>query len=235
MKYGTTIRVPADLVERIDEFVVKEFYSSRAEFVTASIRYALIFYADLRKIAIEGNTTILGVVTSRTMPQPINDGISGLDMLLNRKPEQNPATKEKSSEDDIAKYYKSVTRTFLHIFNSFGGAKIQISFSYPNGLRDRARVLHKTAYGFSKKMDFIKVSIVCLLIKTFETNMLYDELDRYFSEMKIYHTETVRDLLLGFLSSKDLETTIDSAVASVFEDSEYLPMDEEDYPRDGDR
>ena len=220
MKDGTTIRVPEELVSRIDELIEDGHYGSRSEFVTASVRYALIFYADIRKIALDGNSTVLGIVSSMTIPKPINDNISGFDILEKKESKEEIHKGEKTSEETISRYYSSVTQTLLKVFDLFGGKKIQIVFAYSDGLRNRARVLFRKSYGFDRKMDFIKASIIILLVKTFETNRLYDEIDRYFSEMEMYHSNVVSDLLYSFLDGKTVDKIIDGVIESMFEDIE---------------
>ena len=181
MKNGTTIRLPQELVQKIDEIIEKGYYNSRSEYVTASIRYALMYYADLRKIAIGGKDSLIGTITASKLPKPINDNVSGFDLLKGKKMLNNSEQNEKLSEEQIATYYKSFTIIFLETFKTFGGDRIQVVFNYPSGLKNRARILFKKAYGFNNRMDFVRSAIVCLMIKTLESDLLYDEMDRYFS------------------------------------------------------
>ena len=69
-------------------------------------------------------------------------------------------------------------------------------------------------------MDFVKAAIICLLIKTYESDALYNEIDRYYSELTSFHLKTMSDMLFSFLSGDQIEQLVSDAIDALFEDDE---------------
>lgn len=221
MKNSTSIRIPKDLIDKIDEIIEKGYYQSRAEYVTFSIRYALIFYADLRGAVLDNQTAFFRNYTLKDVPKPIDDNVSGLGMLKGTGVNTNAANStEKATESTIAMYYRLITRVYLEAFDNSGGDMVQVSFQYPAGLRERAKILAKMAYGFGRKMDFVKASIICLLTKTMESDKLYDDIHRYISETKEFQKSAVSGMLLNFFGGMSTDDVIKEAVGKLFDEDE---------------
>ena len=210
MKDSTTVRVPSKIVDMIHSLIEDGYYQSESEFVTSAIRHGLIFYADIRKIAISANDSSIGIYSKMALPKPINDKISGFEFLMDLEPRNGDNyLNEKPSEELIANYYRSFTKVFLLLFDYLGGEPKPIQFKFSSGLKERSRVLYKTAYGFSRKMDFVKVSIVCLLVKIFESESLYNEIDGYVTKINSLKDTLVNSMvsdLLGGMNIMDVLT-----------------------------
>ena len=205
MKESTTVRVPLRIIDMIHKLIEEGYYQSESEFVTSAIRHGLIFYADIRKVAIAANDSPMGIYSKMTLPRPINDRISGFDFLLDLKPIKNDCFRnEKPSEELIANYYRSFTKVFLMLFDYWGGETKPLQFKYSHGLKERSRVLYKTAYGFSRKMDFVKASIVCLLVKIFESDSLYKEIDGYVTNINSLQGTLINSMASDLLNGMNL-------------------------------
>lgn len=228
MSKASTIRVPKDLSDKIDGYIEKGYYLSRSDFVTSAVRFTLIYYAELRGIFSQLFTDSVNKYSDGKPPRPIMTYDEYLDYDEESFP--NMAT---PSEDQYVQNYYSVTLTFLTYYEKFKGKPVQIGFSYPDGLRQRVRTLNKTKYGFSRKMDFVRVSIVCLLLKTFETDFLYDDMERYGSEMQNHSLKIMSNMFFDYLFSGDMAETISDAIEGIFgddeEDDELDDLDDIEY------
>lgn len=200
MTKSTTIRLPQGLIDEIDRLIDKGYYQSRPEFITSAIRYTLIFYADLRGISEDAQTSFFRRYTVRDMPRPVDSTTNNNDKEITPDP--------KPSENQIEMAYHMVTLAFLQTFKLFEGEMVQVNFTYSEGLQERVRVLNQAKYGFSKKMDFVKAAICCLLTRTVESDKLYDDLDRYQSELEEYQKDVVKNMLKDYLGGEDLDQII---------------------------
>ena len=230
MKQASSIRIPSALLEKIDELIKKGYYESRSEFVSASIRYGLIFYADLRVLAIEMENSPFAIFFKMSLPKPINEKVSGFELLMDMKPKQVEKSNdsEKPNEASIKRYYKSFTAVFLKTFNSFKGEKIQVVFKVPDSLREKSKVMYRMDYGLSKKMDFVKASIIWLVVKLFETDYLYNETDRYLTEMKDSYEDIIFSMFFDIFSGSSLFNTITGTIDGFFDEGDEDNGDEED-------
>ncbi len=230
MKQASSIRIPSALLEKIDELIKKGYYESRSEFVSASIRYGLIFYADLRVLAVEMENSPFALFAKMSLPKPINEKVSGFELLMDMKPKEveRANDSEKPNEVSIRNYYKSFTTVFLRTFNSFRGEKIQVVFKFPDSLRERSKVMYRMDYGLSRKMDFVKASIIWLVVKLFETDYLYNETDRYMSEMKDSYEDIIFNMIFDFFSGSSMLDTITGTVDGFFDEDDESDGDGEE-------
>ncbi len=79
-------------------------------------------------------------------------------------------------------------------------------------------------------MDFVRVSIVCLLLKTFEMDFLYDDMERYDSEIWKFSDDITFKLLLDYLLGSDLSDIVYGKVGEIFgdDDEDDEDIDSED-------
>ncbi len=222
MKNATSIRIPNTLLEKIDKLIEKGYYESRSEFVTASIRYGLIFYADLRVLAVEMEKTPFAIFAKMSLPKPINENVSGFELLMDMKPREVERKDglEKPNEASIRNYYKSFTKVFLKAFDSFKGEKKQVVFKFPNNLKERARVMYNMDYGLSRRMDFVKSSIIWLIVKLFETDYLYKEIESYMTEMKKSYEEIITNMIFDLFGGSNILDIFSRTTGSFFDDDE---------------
>lgn len=211
MSKSTTIRVPKELADRIDGYIKKGYYLSRSDFVTASIRYTLIHYADLRGVFSKIHAETVNKY-AKDPPRPVMT----YDEYLEKGEETAANTMTVPSEDQYVRNYLSNTQTYLAVYKHHKGEPVQIGFAYPEGLRQRVRTLNQTRYGFSRKMDFVRASIVCLLLKTYEMDFLYDDMERYDSEIREYSGNITSNMLFDYLLGGDLLDTILETVGDMF-------------------
>ena len=214
MTKSTTIRLPQGLIDEIDRLIGKGYYQSRPEFITSAIRYTLIFYADLRGISEDAQTSFFRRYTVRDIPQPAD-----FSLASDKRGVTNRDTKP--SESQIEMVYHMVTMAFLQTFKLYEGEKVQVSFTYSEGLQNRVRVLNRTKYGFFKKMDFVKVAICCLLTRTVESDKLYDDLDRYQSELEEYQKDVVKKMLKDYLGGEDLDEILSDQFSKLKNDLKF--------------
>ena len=230
MSKSTTIRVPKELANRIDGYIDKGYYLSRSDFVTAAIRYTLIHYADLRSVFAKIHTEMINKYATEKPPQPIRT----YDEYLEQGDEITIDPMRTPSEDQYTQNYLSNTQVYLAVYKGHKGDPVQIGFAYPEGLRQRVRTLNKTKYGFSRKTDFVKAAIVCLLLKTFEMDFLYDNMERYDSEVRGFSGEIMSNMLLDYLFNGSLGETIMDAVLDAFglDEDDDEDVDPEDTDED---
>lgn len=216
MPKSSTIRVPKELADRIDGYIDKGYYLSRSDFVTAAIRYALIHYSDLRGVYSKLYREAAIKYAADKLPKPIRT----YDEHLELGDETAIDFLGMPTEDQYTQNYLLITQTYLGVYRKYKGNLVQIGFAYPEGLRQRVRVLYKTKYGFSRKIDFVKVAIVCLLLKTVEMDYLYDDMERYDSEVREYSNEILSKMICDYLLSGNLGETIIDVVSDAFKDED---------------
>ena len=103
------------------------------------------------------------------------------------------------------------------INQDYDGEPIQISIHVPDGISKRMSSLLYRRYGFTKKSDFIKVSVVCLLMKIKETDEIYDGLDEYLESQKIVVNEVYKMMFEGLKDGKNGQEIIESTVNYLLE------------------
>lgn len=224
MKNATSIRIPSRLLEKIDELIEKGYYESRSEFVTSSLRYGLIFYADLRILAVEMEKSPLAIFAKMSLPKPMNEKVSGFELLMDMKPKEikRKDCSETPNEASIRNYYKAFSTAFLKVFDSFKGEKIQVIFKFPSKLNERSKKLYRRDYGLSRRMDFVKASIIWLVVKLFEADYLYKETDRYLKEMKDSYGDIIFNMIFDLLGGTNFIDIITDTIGDFFEDDEDI-------------
>ena len=222
MKQASSIRIPSSLLEKIDELIGKGYYESRSEFITASLRYGLIFYADLRILAVEMEKSPLALFAKMSLPRPINEKVSGFELLMDMKPKEveRKDDSEQPNEASIKNYYKAFTKVFLKTFDSFKGEKKEVVFKFPDNLKERSRVMYRMDYGLSRRKDFVKSSIIWLVVKLFETDYLYKETDRYLTEMKDSYEDLISNMIFNLLGGTNYIDIITGTIADFFDEDE---------------
>lgn len=122
-----------------------------------------------------------------------------------------------TSQNLLDQVYSSITTTYLKAYETYDGEPIQISIHVPDGISKRMSSLLYRRYGFTKKSDFIKVSVVCLLMKIKETDEIYDGLDEYLESQKIVVNEVYKMMFEGLKDGKNGQEIIESTVNYLLE------------------
>ncbi|MBR4504292.1 MAG: hypothetical protein IKP20_04905 [Candidatus Methanomethylophilaceae archaeon] len=76
-------------------------------------------------------------------------------------------------------------------------------------------VFLRTGYGFRKRTDFVKVSIVCLFLKMSNMDGLLDDTDRYLSESKSIILQIFLSMIGDVLFGGNLDDVISGKINDV--------------------
>ena len=106
----------------------------------------------------------------------------------------NPVTDELVNE-----VYSRVTETFLRGFDEHTGELIQINVRVPDGLDERITFLVKPEYGLKRKADFIRASIMCLLMTLTEVDDIFEDAEKFAIRQKQL-TEMINKIVIKGLS-----------------------------------
>ena len=103
------------------------------------------------------------------------------------------------TEKSVNELYSNLTATYLRGFDEHDGKPIQINVRVPDGLDEKISILIKPEYGFKKKADFIRVSIMSLLSILGEVDEIFMDAEKYAARQK-QMTELVNKVLMQGLS-----------------------------------
>ncbi len=103
------------------------------------------------------------------------------------------------SDKAVNDLYSNLTSTYLRGFDEYDGKLIQINVRVPEGLDEKISLLIKPEYGFKKKADFIRVSIMCLLSTLGEVDDIFLDAEKYAARQK-QMTELINKTLIQSLS-----------------------------------
>ena len=176
-----SVRVPQELLDKIDEYVyVKQYYSTRTDFFLSSMRQLVATYAQKKKEVMEQYKT--------------------------------PSTK-----DVIEQTFRSITELYLRSFKRYSGETTQINLNTPEGLWNQIEKLLKREYGYERKADFPRASIMCLLFHLDEVESILDDTEKFMQEQMQLRAEIYKYVQEGLeknMSPADIiNTTFDKMVA----------------------
>ena len=102
----------------------------------------------------------------------------------------------------IDQTYSAITNTYLTTYDLYTGDPVQINVRIPDGLDDRISHLTKVQYGFNKKADFIKVSIICLLTTVRETEDIFNDIEKMMKDQEALMEEIYANVMKGMSQKK---------------------------------
>ena len=82
----------------------------------------------------------------------------------------------------VNQLYETLTTTYLNGYRTFGSSAIQINVRVPIGFVDTIGPLLKVQYGFRKKADFVKVSIMCYVAAIDEVDQIFKDTEQLVAE-----------------------------------------------------
>ena len=103
------------------------------------------------------------------------------------------------TEEQVEVLFSSLVQSYLKTFDEYNGEMMQINTRVPEGLEDKTMVLINAEYGFKRKSDYTRASIICLLSTLKETDDSFQDAERLIA-MKRQMTETVSKVIADGLS-----------------------------------
>ncbi|MBR6204365.1 MAG: hypothetical protein IKQ60_04825 [Candidatus Methanomethylophilaceae archaeon] len=103
------------------------------------------------------------------------------------------------TEERITELFNSLAQSYLKGFDEYGGEMMQINTRVPEGLEDKTMILMKPEYGFKKKTDYTRASIICLLSVLRETDDSFEDAEKLIAKQR-QMTETVNKVIIEGLS-----------------------------------
>ena len=120
----------------------------------------------------------------------------------------------------IEQTYAAITNTYLTTYDLYEGEPVQINVRIPDGLDERISHLTKTQYGFTKKSDFIKVSIICLLSTVRETEDIFDDIDKMMKDQEALMDEIYENVMKGLSQRKSGPDIIKETLHNVLKNND---------------
>ena len=117
----------------------------------------------------------------------------------------------KITEEKISELFNSLAQSYLKGFDEYGGEMMQINTRVPEGLENKTMILMKPEYGFKKKTDFTRASIICLLSVLRETDDSFEDAEKLIAKQRRM-TETANEAIIEGLrkglSVKEIMDTV---------------------------
>ena len=117
------------------------------------------------------------------------------------------------SEQLVNMTYSGITSVFLTAYNMYEGEPVQINVRVPDGLENRISQLMLMNYGFNKRADFIKVSIMCMLSTIREIDDIFDDIEKMRVDQETLREKIYEEVIKGLSQKKSgpdiIQDTID--------------------------
>ena len=116
-----------------------------------------------------------------------------------------------NGETLVSSLYSTITDTYLRGFNEYDGQLIQINVRVPDGLDDKITFLIKPEYGFKKKADYIRASIMCLISILGDVEEIFADAEKFAARQKQLSEMLNKIVLQGLNEGKKMDEIVKDA------------------------